>query len=161
MRSEPIPEIVEGLPNISGSEDTIATVTANRAPVFLPRTPMRLDKLQSAFAVALHRHQPLILGDDDLRTAAIIGNLQFMMQNQHIHGNHDAPVFAWYYTRIADFIRELVDAGRQPRVMLDYSGELLFGFRQMSQGTAFTQNRGHYLNERMPLASVRMLARSG
>jgi hypothetical protein len=25
MRSEPIPEIVEGLPNISGSEDTIAT----------------------------------------------------------------------------------------------------------------------------------------
>ena len=57
-----------------------------------------------------------------------------MLEHQHIHGNHDAPVFACCYTRIADFIRELVDAGRHPRVMLDYSGELLFGLRQMGRG---------------------------
>ena len=57
-----------------------------------------------------------------------------MMERQHVHGNHDAPVFAQCYSRTADFIRELVDAGKHPRVMLDYSGCLLFGLRQMGRG---------------------------
>jgi len=134
MHNEPIPETMDGLPVLSGWEDRIDALTRHRDPVFLNRTPMRADKLQSAFAIGLHMHQPLILDGADLHTAAIVGNLQYMMQNQHIHGNHDAPVFAWCYSRIADFIRELADAGRQPRVMLDYSGTLLLGLRQMGRG---------------------------
>ena len=133
MKLAPIPELIDGLPNISGWEKQVAAVTADRTPVYLPRTPLRLDQVQSAFAVALHMHQPIILADHDLGTAPLIGNLQSMIENQHVHGNHDAPVFAWCYTRTADFIRELVDAGKQPRVMLDYSGELLFGLRQMGR----------------------------
>jgi hypothetical protein len=134
MRYEPIPETIDNLPNISGWEDRVESLVRLKNPVFLNRTPMRLDRLQSAFAVGLHMHQPLILDGPTLRTARMIGNLQYMMENQHIHGNHDAPMFAWCYGRIADFIRELADAGRQPRVMLDYSGCLLFGLRQMERG---------------------------
>ena len=130
----PIPEIVDGLPNLCGCEEEVEAATRRQEPVFLNRTPFRLDRLQSAFGLALHMHQPLILQDGDMRTAPIINNLQWMMERQHIHGNHDAPVFASCYSRIADFIRELVDAGQRPRIMLDYSGCLLFGLRQMGRG---------------------------
>ncbi len=134
VQIETIPEIVNGLPNISGWENQAEGVTRRPNPVFIERTPFRIERLQSAFALALHMHQPLILQDGDMGTAPIIGNLQYMMERQHIHGMHDAPVFAWCYSRTADLIRELVDAGRQPRIMLDYSGELLFGLRQMGRG---------------------------
>jgi hypothetical protein len=129
-----IPETIHERPNICGWDDQVGAVTRRHEPVYLGRTPVRLERLQSAFAIGLHMHQPLILGDGDLRTAPIIGNLQYMMEHQDIGDNHNAPVFAWCYSRTADFIRELVDAGRQPRVMLDYSGTLLFGLRQMGRG---------------------------
>jgi hypothetical protein len=145
---ESIPEIVDGLPNICGWEKQVAQVTRAGGPVFRNRTPMRLDTIQSAFALALHMHQPIILYDHDLRTAPMVGNLQYMMENQHIHGNHDAPVFAWCYTRIADFVREVVDAGRHPRIMLDYSGELLFGLRQMGRGDILDNLKSITLNDR-------------
>src|SRR3989440_2441361 len=131
---ENISETVEGLPNFCGQEEQLEAVAAHREPVFLNRTPFHLDRLQSAFGIALHMHQPLLLDDGDLATAPIISNLKYMMDRQHVHGNHDAPVFAQCYSRMADFIRELVDAGRHPRVMLDYSGCLLFGLRQMGRG---------------------------
>jgi hypothetical protein len=129
-----IAEIIDERPNICGWDEQLAAVTGRREPVYLERTPMRLERLQSAFAIGLHMHQPLILGDGDLHRAPIIGNLQYMMEHQDIGDNHNAPVFAWCYSRSADFIRELVDAGHQPRVMLDYSGTLLFGLRQMGRG---------------------------
>lgn len=134
MTFEPIPEILAGLPNICGWEEQCEAATTRTDPVFLNRTRLRLERLQSAFALGLHMHQPLILQDGDLRTAPIVGNLQYMMERQHVHGNHDAPVFAWCYSRLADFIRELVDGGCHPRIMLDYSGELLFGLGQMGRG---------------------------
>ncbi|HUI07502.1 MAG TPA: glycosyl hydrolase family 57 [Verrucomicrobiae bacterium] len=148
MTPEPIPEIIEGLPNISGWEAQVEAASTHRGRVFLERTPIRLDRLQSAFGVALHMHQPLVFDDGDLHQARMIGNLQYMMERQHIHGNHDAPVFAWCYTRIADFIRELVNAGRHPRVMLDYSGELLFGLRQMQRGDIIDNLRSVTVDER-------------
>jgi hypothetical protein len=131
---ESIPEIIKERPNICGWEDQVAAVTSRHEPVYLGRTPMHLERLQSAFAIGLHMHQPLILGDGDLRSTPIIGNLQYMMEHQDIGDNHNAPVFAWCYSRTADFIRELVDSGRQPHVMLDYSGTLLFGLQQMGRG---------------------------
>jgi hypothetical protein len=134
MTYNPIPEIIDNLPNVSGAESQIQALASQKKPAFLDRTPLRLESMRSAFGIALHMHQPLILDGSDLRTARMIGNLQYMMENQHIHGNHDAPAFASCYSRIADFIRELVNVGRSPRVMLDYSGCLLFGLRQMGRG---------------------------
>ncbi len=148
VQQETIPEIVGGLPNICGWESEVEALTRADSPVFLGRTPFRLDRLQSAFALALHMHQPLMLQDGDPGSAPIVGNLQYMMERQHIHGMHDAPVFAWCYSRMADFIRELVDSGRQPRIMLDYSGELLFGLRQMGRGDILDNLRTVVLNDR-------------
>ena len=134
MNFDSIPETVDGLPNFSGLEDRLEAVGGRPEPVFLPRTPFHVDRLQASFSIGLHMHQPLVLDDGDLRTSPIVGNLQYMMERQHVHGNHDAPVFAQCYSRTADFIRELVDTGKHPRVMLDYSGCLLFGLRQMGRG---------------------------
>ena len=66
---ESIPEIINGLPNISGWEDWVRQTTARGGTVYLGRTPMRPERIQSAFAVALHMHQPVILYNHDLRTA--------------------------------------------------------------------------------------------
>jgi hypothetical protein len=83
-------------------------------------------------------HQPLIpAGGGDLRTAAIISNLKYMMDNQGIGDNHNAPVFLWCYQRMGEFIPQLVEEGKNPRVMLDYSGTLLHGLRAMGANDVF------------------------
>ena len=77
-------------------------------------------------------HQPLIpAGGPELRTAPIISNLQWMMDNPGIGDNHDAPVFLYCYKRMGEFVPQLLDQGLAPRVMLEYSGTLLHGLRQM------------------------------
>src|SRR5437867_11901995 len=75
-----IPEIINGVPNISGWEDWMQQTTARGGKVSLRRTPMRLERIQSAFAVALHMHQPIILYNHDLWTAPMVNILQYMME---------------------------------------------------------------------------------
>jgi hypothetical protein len=82
MSLERIPEIVDGLPNLSGWEEEVRAVTRSKEPVFIPRIAVDLKRVQAAFAIALHMHQPLILDGDDLRTARMIGNLQYMMDGE-------------------------------------------------------------------------------
>jgi hypothetical protein len=83
-------------------------------------------------------HQPLIpAGGLDLRTAALISNLKYMMDNAKIGDNHNAPIFHWCYKRMGEFIPQLLAEGREPRVMLDYSGTLLHGLRQMGLNDVF------------------------
>ncbi len=135
-----LPEYVDGLPNISGSEDLLAAALAERSaePVFLPASPIDFGAVRAATAVALHMHQPLIpAGGDELRTAALISNLQYMMEHQDIGDNHNAPVFHWCYKRMGEFIPQLVGEGKQPRVMLEYSGTLLHGLRHMGLHDVF------------------------
>jgi len=131
-----IPEYVDGLPNISGSEDQVAAaVERGRGKTFY-RGASRIDfgTIRSAAAIALHMHQPLIpAGGHDLRTATIIGNLQHMWENQGVGDNHNAPVFAWCYKRMGEFVPQLVGEGKEPRAMLEYSGTLFHGLRQMGQ----------------------------
>src|SRR5687768_11864578 len=110
-----IPELVEGLPTLCGWEAEIRETVARRGPASLNWTPIRLGNVTSAFGIALHMHQPLVLGDGDLQTARVIGNLEYMMERRHVHGFHDAPAFLSCYSRIADIVRDLVDAGRNPR----------------------------------------------
>ena len=83
-------------------------------------------------------HQPLIpAGGSDLRTAAIISNLKHMMDHQGTGDNHNAPVFVRCYKRMGEFIPQLMDEGKEPRVMLEYSGTLLHGMRQMGLHEVF------------------------
>ncbi|HUJ43807.1 MAG TPA: hypothetical protein VLW52_09390 [Opitutaceae bacterium] len=132
----PLPEYVGDRPNLSGSEAAVAAaIRAGRdQPVFLRDSRIDFGRIRSAFAIALHMHQPLIpAGGPELTTAALISNLQHMMSNPGLGDNHNAPVFVWCYSRMGDFIPQLVDEGRQPRVMLEYSGTLLHGLRQMGR----------------------------
>jgi hypothetical protein len=135
-----LPECVDGLPNLCGSEQQIqGAVAAGRArPVFDGQTPVDISGVDSAFAVALHMHQPLIpAGGPDLRTAAIVSNLQWMLEHRDVGDNHNAPVFHKCYKRMGELVPQLLAEGKQPRIMLDYSGTLLHGLRHMGLDDVF------------------------
>src|SRR2546429_2187719 len=133
-----VAEYVDDLPSLCGQEPLIseAIETGRQRPVF--PGGVDIERAASTFAVALHMHQPLIpAAGDDLRSAGIISNLAWMMEHPHIGDSHNAPAFAWCYRRMGEFIPQLLGEGRQPRVMLDYSGTLLHGMRQMGLGEVF------------------------
>ncbi len=131
-------QMEENLPDICGSEDKVRQAVLETSHVFRPESQIDFPNITSAFAIALHMHQPLIPAEGtDLQTAKIISNLKYMMDNQHIGDNHNAPAFHWCYKRIGEFIPQLVDEGHQPRVMLDYSGCILYGMKQMGLEDVF------------------------
>jgi hypothetical protein len=133
-----VPEYVDGLPNICGSEDRIREAMARPGPYYLPESGIDFQRIRSAFAIALHMHQPLIpAGGSDLTSAAVISNLKYMMENPGVGDNHNASVFHWCYRRMGEFIPQLIHEGKQPRVMLDYSGCLLYGLREMGLDDVF------------------------
>src|SRR6266478_557411 len=135
-----LPEYVENRPNLCGSEPLIdSAIREHRGkPVFLPESGIDFGGINSAFAIALHMHQPLIpAGGHDLTTAEIISNLKYMMDNSGIGDNHNASVFHWCYKRMGEFVPQLIDEGKQPRVMLEYSGTLLHGLRRMGLNDVF------------------------
>ncbi len=100
MTMNDLSENIEGLPNISGAEGLCEkAIQANKGnTIYLQDSGIDFGRVRSACAIALHMHQPLIpAGGDDLHTAEIISNLQYMMDNQQIGDNHNAPVFLWCY----------------------------------------------------------------
>jgi hypothetical protein len=126
-------EYVDGLPNLCGSEQLVeAAIAAGRErPVVGGRSAVDIAGIDSAFAVALHMHQPLIpAAGSELRTAAVISNLQWMLEHPDLGDNHNAPAFHWCYKRMGELIPQLLAEGRQPRIMLEYSGTLLHGLRR-------------------------------
>ena len=129
-----LPETVDGLPNICGAESEIEQTLKHSAdrPVFLDESGVDFSRIHGAFAIALHMHQPLVpAGSIDLRTTSIISNLQQMMESPSDDLRYNAGIFRECYKRMGEFIPQLVGEGKQPRVMLDYSGTLLWGLRQM------------------------------
>src|ERR1035438_9487759 len=118
-----LPEYVSALPNICGAEPQIeSTLRASRGqPVFKPDSRIDFGGIKSAFATALHMHQPLIpAGGGNLATAEIISNLKHMMDNPGIGDNHNASVFLWCYKRMGDFIPQLVNRSEERRVGPEY-----------------------------------------
>jgi hypothetical protein len=138
MSAQTLPETLGDLPNLCGSEDLIAEAVSGSGPVYLPESGVDFERAKSLFASALHMQQPLIpAGSDDLATAEVISNLQYMMDHPEIGDNHNAPVFHWCYKRMGEFIPELIRSGKRPRIMLEYSGCLLHGLRQMGLHDVF------------------------
>ncbi|PSB36988.1 glycosyl hydrolase family 57 [Aphanothece minutissima] len=118
------------LPPIAGREAEILALVQQSGPVALPRTNLRLEAITSAFACALHMHQPTIPAGAD---GALISHLQYMLEHPGEGDNHNAEPFAHCYRRLADLIPQLIGEGANPRIMLDYSGNLLWGFQQMGR----------------------------
>ncbi len=135
-----IPEMIDGFPNICGDDKEVyeATTAKVKEPVYLNNSPINFSSIKAAVACALHMHQPLIpAGGSDLRTAEIISNLQDMYAHQDVGDNHNAPVFQDCYRRMGRMIPELVNEGKEPRIMLEYSGTLLYGLRKMGANDVF------------------------
>ncbi|MDJ0592606.1 MAG: glycosyl hydrolase family 57 [Pleurocapsa sp. MO_226.B13] len=122
--------LTNGLPNICGRESEIASIVNHDRPIFLSQSNIDLAGVNAGFACALHMHQPTIPAGTN---GELISNLQHMFNNPHDGDNHNAEVFAWCYSRMGDWIPELVANGCNPRIMLDYSGNLLWGFQQMGR----------------------------
>jgi len=126
--------VASDFPAICGNEELIQRTVQDDAPVFLNSNlnsnNLKLEEITSAFACALHMHQPTIPAG---MNGALISNLQYMFEHQGEGDNHNAGVFAWCYSRMGDFIPQLVAQGSNPRIMLDYSGNLLWGLQQMQR----------------------------
>ena len=119
-----------GMPYICGRESELSSTTNQQAPVFLNTTNLNLENITAGFACALHMHQPTIPAGAN---GELICNLQHMFEHPHDGDNHNAGVFTLCYSRMGEFIPELVSQGCNPRIMLDYSGNLLWGLRQMGR----------------------------
>ena len=118
------------LPPIAGREAEILALVQQQQPVFLPTTNLKLEQLRSGFACALHMHQPTIPAGAN---GELISHLQYMVEHPGEGDNHNAEAFAHCYRRLADIIPQLLAEGANPRIMLDYSGNLLLGFQQMGR----------------------------
>jgi hypothetical protein len=130
-----LPAIADGLPNICGAESVIenAIRSAIDCPVALGASKTDLSRIRSPFAIALHMHQPLIpAGGADPHNAEFISNLRQMMESASDEQRYNAGIFRWCYQRMGEFIPQLVGEGKQPRVMLDYSGTVLRNYSTRS-----------------------------
>ena len=83
----------------------------------------RLENVNSGFACALHMHQPTIPAGEN---GKLISHLQYMFEHTSEGDNHNAEPFAQCYKRLAEIIPSLIDEGYDPKIMLDYSGNLLW-----------------------------------
>ena len=117
-------------PAIAGREAELHALLQNREPVWLQHTNLRIEGISSAFACALHMHQPTIPAGQG---GELISHLQYMLENPGEGDNHNAEPFAQCYRRMADLIPQLISEGCNPRIMLDYSGNLLWGVHQMGR----------------------------
>ncbi|MFM7313549.1 MAG: glycosyl hydrolase family 57 [Cyanobium sp.] len=118
------------LPPIAGREAELCALMQQRPPQSLQRSRVCLEDIRSAFACALHMHQPTLPAGGD---GGLISHLQWMFEHPGEGDNHNAAPFAHCYRRLADLLPQLISEGCDPRIMLDYSGNLLWGFEQMQR----------------------------
>jgi hypothetical protein len=118
------------IPPIAGREAELLALVQRSGPVALPTTNLEQARIRSAFACALHMHQPTIPAAGD---GALISHLQYMFEHPEEGDNHNAEPFARCYRRMADLIGQLIAEGCNPRIMLDVSGNLFWGVAQMGR----------------------------
>ena len=118
-------------PVIAGDEQVIqALMRQPGVDGFLPQSHSSHADIRSAFACALHMHQPTIPAGPN---GELISHLQYMYEHSGQGDNHNADAFANCYKRMVELIPQLIREGCNPRIMLDYSGNLLWGFQQMGR----------------------------
>jgi hypothetical protein len=141
--SDLLPNAAFDTPSLSGPELPIAQAMSGTMPLFLAESRINFARIRSAFAIALHMHQPLIPAGtaDGLAAAPVISNLQFMFEHPEIQDAHNAAPFLHCYRRMAELVPQLLSEGKEPRVMLDYSGCLLHGLRRMGADDAMAALR--------------------
>jgi hypothetical protein len=116
---------------IAGDEQEIqALMRQQGVDVASPQSHSSHAGIRSAFACALHMHQPMIPAGPN---GELISHLQYMYEHSGEGDNHNADAFANCYKRMAELIPQLIREGCNPRIMLDYSGNLLWGFQQMGR----------------------------
>ncbi len=120
-------EALKPLPPIAGREAELRALMAQAAPASPAQS---LAGVNACFACALHMHQPTIPAGAH---GELISHLQYMLEHPGEGDNHNAEPFAQCYRRMADLIPQLIAEGCNPRIMLDYSGTLLWGFEQMGR----------------------------
>ena len=84
-----LPETIDQRPNLCGfqPQSDSALRPAAQRPVFLPDSHVDFGRAKSAFAIALHMHQPLIpAGGNDLSTAEIIDVAQLTPGDKVVFG---------------------------------------------------------------------------
>src|SRR5688500_4388557 len=93
------PESSDGLPDLCGSEHLLAAATADEGGARVPDSRIDFARVRSAFAVALHMHQPLIpagaVAGDGGRATSVVSNLRFMLDHPEVPDAHNAPAFLW------------------------------------------------------------------
>ncbi|SBO43279.1 glycosyl hydrolase family 57 [Cyanobium sp. NIES-981] len=118
------------LPPLAGREAELLALVQQPGPVALSHTNLQLGAIRSCFACALHMHQPTIPAGAQ---GELICHLQYMLEHPGEGDNHNAEPFAHCYRRLAEILPQLIREGCNPRIMLDYSGTLLWGFQQMGR----------------------------
>ncbi len=120
----------DALPPIAGREAEILALVQQEHPGIPGPTRRDRESIRSTFACALHMHQPTIPAG---AAGELIGHLQYMVEHPGEGDNHNAEAFAHCYRRMAEILPQLIADGCDPRIMLDYSGNLLWGLEQMGR----------------------------
>ncbi|MDP1854102.1 MAG: glycosyl hydrolase family 57 [Candidatus Omnitrophota bacterium] len=126
--------IIDNFPDIAATLDDIKKLSPPKKENYASISNIHFGHVSSSFGITLHMHQPTIINTQDashMHAAGLISNLQYMLEHQNIGDNHNASVFLKCYSRTSDIVRDLVAQHKNPRVMLDYSGNLFWAFQQM------------------------------
>ncbi len=116
------------LPPICGKEILINKLVNRKRIIKQKKLSLSSKNINSGFAIALHMHQPTIPAG---KNGELISHLQYMFENVSEGDNHNAASFSRCYRRLAEIIPTLINDGYDPKIMIDYSGNLLWGFQQM------------------------------
>ena len=127
--ASPLPTLKD-CPAISGREPELLQQVNQASDHWNESSNIKFDQLKAGYACALHMHQPTIPAGSE---GELISHLQHMFNHPGEGDNHNAEPFAQCYKRLADLIPNLVKEGCNPRIMLDYSGNLLWGVHQMGR----------------------------
>ncbi len=127
--ASPLPTLKD-CPAISGREPELLQQVNQASDHWNESSNIKFDQLKAGYACALHMHQPTIPAGSE---GELISHLQHMFNHPGEGDNHNAEPFAQCYKRLADIIPNLVKEGCNPRIMLDYSGNLLWGVHQMGR----------------------------
>ena len=117
-------------PPICGNEAAIHAAVHRGGNHWIEHSNLDWQQLHSGFACALHMHQPTVPAGPN---GAFISHLQYMAEHPGEGDNHNAEPFAQCYRRLADLLPQLIAEGCNPRMMVDYSGNLLWGVGQMGR----------------------------